>query len=496
MAHRSLTWSVLRGTCSWEAHDGRRRLADAVHTRKRSFSCTKTPGISPAPDRAEVLKHVINRTKPATCAHAIAFRTDFSRRYASTLERSPRPPHLPPPPRADPWEEGGRIVSELATEIRASVRAYTQQLAGGAPCRQIKLVGITTSGGSNRATIDADAEVYSDHISATFAEDGIMYELWRVPTDPEKIEQAIYRAEEIPGVHGVLIFFPIFREVTPQRLAKLVMYTGGGGGGGGAALPGRAAEVAAGPVTPFLPWGGEGEGLYRNRRTGARYRTFDDYFRDMIPPTLDVEGLCHDYNARSMGEQASGYIDRGAGAGEEEEDTDGGRVVFPCTSLAVARILDACRQPGHNSSIVGSRLSGYTVTIVNRSEIFGRPLATMLANDGAHVYSADVESILRVERGGRTVRCEPSEIDLEGCVRRSSVLVTAVPDLSFQIDVDWIQPHSTVINVAREDNIDEVALLEANIEGLTYIPQVGQVTTALLAHNLVLLHKRYHAKSE
>ncbi len=47
----------------------------------------------------------------------------------------------------------------------------------------------------------------------------------------------------------------------------------------------------------------------------------------------------------------------------------------------------------------GNRLHGKTVTIVNRSEVVGRPLAAMLANDGARVYSVDLDGIQVFHRG-------------------------------------------------------------------------------------------------
>ena len=39
------------------------------------------------------------------------------------------------------------------------------------------------------------------------------------------------------------------------------------------------------------------------------------------------------------------------------------------------------------------------VTVINRSEVVGRPLAAMLANDGATVYSIDINSIYMFKNG-------------------------------------------------------------------------------------------------
>ena len=60
------------------------------------------------------------------------------------------------------------------------------------------------------------------------------------------------------------------------------------------------------------------------------------------------------------------------------------------------------------------------MTIINRSEIVGRPLAAMLANDGATIYSIDVESIFVFQRGAlRKTEATPEE-----AVGQSDVVVT------------------------------------------------------------------------
>src|SRR6185312_13921742 len=47
----------------------------------------------------------------------------------------------------------------------------------------------------------------------------------------------------------------------------------------------------------------------------------------------------------------------------------------------------------------GNRLHGRHITVINRSEVVGRPLAALLANDGAKVYSVDENGILEFHRG-------------------------------------------------------------------------------------------------
>mmetsp|Transcript_3558 Transcript_3558/g.10115 ORF Transcript_3558/g.10115 Transcript_3558/m.10115 type:complete len:501 (-) Transcript_3558:1143-2645(-) len=393
--------------------------------------------------------------------------------------------HHPHPHNQYEWE-GSQVVADLAAQIRESVRSYTQQ------SRNIKLVGITTSG-AKQGLADEDAEAYSEHIANNFLEDGFSYDLWRVPADPQKVEDAIFRAEEILGVHGVLVFYPIFKKVPNiHKLSSFLDHTRMNVESHiGSLAPGQSTQMFSSAMDP-TDWIGK-RGPYQNKATGVYYKTFDDYFRDMIPASLDVEGLCNSYNSRIMSKFSHLYVNRSdATGGDGNEDEF---VIFPCTALAVARILDSCHWAYDAEAPTGQRLKGCVITIVNRSEIFGRPLAAMLANDGATVYSVDIESILIFSEGGRTQRCKEYEISLEDCVRQSSVVVSAVPNDKFHIPVEWLQENSTVVNVAREKNIDEDDLRNTETPGILYIPQVGQVTVALLEHNLVQLHRRYHSSS-
>jgi methylenetetrahydrofolate dehydrogenase (NAD+) len=165
------------------------------------------------------------------------------------------------------------------------------------------------------------------------------------------------------------------------------------------------------------------------------------------------------------------------------------KCVLPCTALSVVKILEAAKV--YDDSLpVGRRMAGKTVTIVNRSEIVGRPLAAMLANDGADVYSVDIDSIY-LFRGGKLNKCDGETA--ESCVRKSSVVVSGVPVKSYKMPSEWIQPGTTFVNVASFKNVDETAILA--IEGVTYCGMVGKVTVAMLERNLCRLFAQYHSKS-
>jgi len=73
---------------------------------------------------------------------------------------------------------------------------------------------------------------------------------------------------------------------------------------------------------------------------------------------------------------------------------------------------------------------------------------------------------------------------------QSSIVITGVPTKAYRLPTEWIQPHSTVINVASFKNVDEAALLE--IPGVVYVPLVGKVTVAMLERNLMRLFRQFH----
>jgi hypothetical protein len=59
------------------------------------------------------------------------------------------------------------------------------------------------------------------------------------------------------------------------------------------------------------------------------------------------------------------------------------------------------------------------------------------------------------------------------------------------LPTEWIQPNSTVVNVASFKNVDEDSLLQ--IPGVVYVPMVGKVTVAMLERNLMRLYEQFHA---
>lgn len=68
--------------------------------------------------------------------------------------------------------------------------------------------------------------------------------------------------------------------------------------------------------------------------------------------------------------------------------------------------------------------------------------------------------------------------------------MTGVPTKAYRLPTEWIQPNTTVVNVASFKNVDEEALLK--IPGVVYVPLVGKVTVAMLERNLVRLFEQFH----
>jgi methylenetetrahydrofolate dehydrogenase (NAD+) len=112
----------------------------------------------------------------------------------------------------------------------------------------------------------------------------------------------------------------------------------------------------------------------------------DQYLQNTVAKEKDVEGLCHKYRYNMY--HNIRYLD----------DAQTQKCIIPCTPLAIVKILEYI---GVYNMILpyGDRLHGKIITVVNRSEVVGRPLAALLANDGAQVYSVDEFGVLKFDRG-------------------------------------------------------------------------------------------------
>lgn len=253
----------------------------------------------------------------------------------------------------------------------------------------------------------------------------------------------MYEANEDPSVHGVLIYYPVFG---------------------------------------FFPsfYGG----------------SMDDYLRDSVSFKKDVEGLSFTYrfnlyrNIRFM--DAPPSLPSSSSVNPSPSPEPSGfepqlKCLLPCTALSVVKILETIG--GYDLDLpIGERMKGKVVSIINRSEIVGRPLGALLANDGADIYSVDIDSIYHFRRGQLLQTTETPE----SAVRRSDVIVCGVPVKSYKLPTAWVKPGAIVVNVASYKNVDEEELLK--VPGVKYVPLVGKVTIAMLERNLIRLFSQYHAE--
>lgn len=248
----------------------------------------------------------------------------------------------------------------------------------------------------------------------------------RTVEDPIDMEATLLDANDDPRVHGIIVYYPIF---------------------------------------------GQEESFSGTSQ--------DDYLRDTVSHQRDVEGLCHTYRTNLY--RNIRFLDY---------PRNQQKCLLPCTALSVVKILEECPGCYDWSQPVGKRTEGKIVSVINRSEIVGRPLAAMLANDGAKVYSIDINSIYLFE-GGKLNKC-PEGTTPEDCVRKSNIIVTGVPTKNYRLPTEWVQENTTVVNVASFKNVDEEELLK--VKGVVYVPMVGKVTVAMLERNLVRLFEQFHMK--
>jgi methylenetetrahydrofolate dehydrogenase (NAD+) len=203
----------------------------------------------------------------------------------------------------------------------------------------------------------------------------------------------------------------------------------------------------------------------------------DQYIQQLVSLNKDVEGLSHRYVFNMY--QNIRFLD---------PPTNTQKSILPCTPLAVVKVLEYLRI--YNSILpYGNRLFGRTITVINRSEVVGRPLAALLANDGACVYSVDLDGVQQFTRGqGLKKRHhdvhEKPGWGLTDCLPLSDVVISGVPGEKFKVPSDLIRDGAVCINFSSEKNfIGDQVKEKASI----YVPAIGKVTIAVLLRNLLRL---------
>lgn len=197
----------------------------------------------------------------------------------------------------------------------------------------------------------------------------------------------------------------------------------------------------------------------------------DVYLRNLVDYHKDIE-------AGSLYWTRKLYAnDRLAVSGEEDK-----KALIPCTPLAILKLLTAA---GVYARDVEKPVKGKTVTIFNRSEVIGRPLAVMMSNDGAKVYSFDVDGPLLFENA------KPSEITVtrKEALAQSDIVITGVPSKNFEkVSAKEIKAGTICINFSTYSNFEDDIATHTDV----YIPRIGPMTVAMCMRNTLRICKNFH----
>ena len=289
----------------------------------------------------------------------------------------------------------------VAQRFREEIRAHLQLAR-----EPLHLVGIL-------AGDHAPSLTYALYAQRACSELGIGFELRRYPR--LGAENAIRSANADPGVHGIIVYYPVFG--TEQ----------------------------------------------------------DVYLRELVDPGKDIEGL-HSTWARHLYENRR-FVD----------DDKTRKAILPCTPLAIVKLAQAAGF-FHKT---GRPLEGRTVTVFNRSEVVGRPLASMLAHDGALVYSFDVDGPLLFRPPPKTepdaAHClAETEVTRAEALANSDIVITGVPSKSFElVRGAELRQGALCINFSTYKNFSE------DIEGRAacFIPRVGPMTVLMVIRNALRLQQ-------
>ena len=218
----------------------------------------------------------------------------------------------------------------------------------------------------------------------------------------------------------------------------------------------------------------------------------DQYLQQVTEVSKDVEGLSHGYIFKLYHNER--FLDKDMSQ----------KSLLPCTPLAVLKILDYLRV--YNSILPhGNRLFGRSITVVNRSETVGRPLAALLANDGACVYSVDVTGVQQFTRGEGIRKSRHEVVEKEGwgleqCVPLSDVVICGVPGESFKLPTQLLREGAVCINFSTEKvcgfppepkhrltDLDKKNFeVDVKDKASMYVPAIGKVTIVMLLRNLLV----------
>lgn len=120
------------------------------------------------------------------------------------------------------------------------------------------------------------------------------------------------------------------------------------------------------------------------------------------------------------------------------------------------------------------------MTIINRSEIAGQPLAALLAKEGADVYSVDENNVQKFTKNDVV----DTDLKYTEVVPKSDIVITGVPDMNYKLPTQLLKPGVVAINFSTHANFESDITSKASY----FVPSVGKVTVAMLKENLLKLY--------
>ncbi|KAI0722594.1 NAD(P)-binding protein [Earliella scabrosa] len=339
----------------------------------------------------------------------------------------------------------GKGVLLKADSIAETFRTEIKTALAEAP-RPPKLVGIL-------ATNAAPSKFYAEFTKKQCDALGVEFVLRKTGSAADEslapgegVEEAIIEANEDETVDGIMVYYPIFGVQQDHYLQQI--------------------------VSPFK----DVEGLHFK----FHYNLYHN-IRFLEPKTLASSlptASTKDAPPAVNDQPPAGYV----------------KSILPCTPLAIVKCLEYI---GVYNKLLpyGDRAYGKTITVINRSEVVGRPLAALLANDGARVFSVDIDSIQEYTKRPRQTAEErkyhprhivhPSTLSLQECLALSDVVVSAVPSPDYKVKTAWLKDGCVCLNVAADKNFEADVREKASL----YLPTIGKVTIMMLLRNLLRLQE-------
>ena len=197
----------------------------------------------------------------------------------------------------------------------------------------------------------------------------------------------------------------------------------------------------------------------------------DDYLRNLVDYRKDIEAGSA-YWTRKLYKN-----DRLAMRGDHDK-----KALLPCTPLAIVKMLT---EIGIYDMTQGKPIENKVVTIFNRSEVIGRPLAVMMSNDGALVHSFDLNGPLTFD----AANASETDISRAEALAQSDIVITGVPSDEFEkVHAAEIKPGTVCINFSSHQNFAD----DINTHTDIFIPRVGPMTVAMCMRNTLRLYENFH----